>query len=319
MDKNVLRARMQELIRVRHLAYSTEQSYLHWFDRYAEFIEVHRHGSSAEKFAAFITKLAHDGVSASTQTQAFCALVFLYHQVLGQELGKIDALRAKKPIYVRDAPDIEETKAFLAAVEDVNGYPTRLIMRILYGCGLRVNEGLEIRIKDLHLRDSRLVIRQAKGGKDRVVALPCSVMDALRKQVDRARMRWEECCRRGVPVKLPGLLAKKYPRAGTSWSWFWLFPLHTPSVDRRSGATVQWHCLDQTVQRAARAAVRKAGVVFPITPHVLRHAYATDCLNAGVNVKALQEALGHKHIETTMGYCHATALSVRSPLDRMVA
>lgn len=265
------------------------------------------------KMEAFLTQQATQDVSASTQNQALCALLFLYRECLGVEVGKIDALRAKKPVHLRYAPERHEVLALMENVQDVASYPTRLIVRLLYGCGLRVSEPLNLRLKDVLISESKFVIRSAKGGKDRFVAIPCALTAAIRAQMEYARAIAERDRADGVPVALPGLLAKKYPHWQFSAKWAWLFPSHKPCVHPRTGAIVRWRCHEANVQRCVRQAARRMGL--DITPHHLRHAYATHCLDAGQNPRAIQEAMGHSQLETTMGYMHADAMNVRSPLD----
>lgn len=303
-----------DLIRRKHLSRSTESSYAAWLRRYIGFLSDRKpQGASEEKIGAFLTSLAESGVSASTQNQAFNALLFFHREVLRVELGKIDSLRANSPECVRTAPSIDETRRILAGVVDVAGYPTRLVVRMLYGMGLRVTEPLELRIKDVDIGNSRIVIRAAKGKKDRVVPLPCSVATDLRAQLDVAKAVAERDRLAGLPVAMPGLLAKKYPAMQFSPAWAWVFPGHVSCWDERAGKQVRWRMHECNVQRAVRAAARPLGLW--VTPHHLRHAYATHVMNAGGNPRALQESLGHVSLETTMGYCHAEALSVRSPLD----
>jgi len=293
--------RLRKVIRLRHLSISTEQSYAGWVARFgAWLIKSKFAGTPEQKMEAFLTDLARQDVAASTQNQAFNALLFFYRETLGFELGKVNSLRAKRPAFVRVAPSVDDVAALLRDVQDVAGYPTRLIVRMLYGCGLRVSEPLELRIKDVDLRESRLIIRQAKGAKDRIVGLPCSLVPAIKGQIEAARVVWKRDVANRLPIKLPGRLAGKYPQSQFAWQWAWLFPLHTPSPDPRSGALVRWHCLDAAVQRAVRESARRLGIM--ITPHHLRHAYATHALRQGANIRDLQDSMGHASLETTMGY-----------------
>lgn len=307
---------MVDVIRRKHLSRSTEHSYVGWLKRYIGHIgSVPRDWSSEAKFESFLTSLARSGVSASTQNQAFNAVLFFHREVLRVELGRIDSLRAKVPETVRTAPTAEEVRQLLARVEDVGGYPTKLVVRMLYGMGLRVSEPLELRIKDLDLAASRVVIRGAKGGKDRVLAIPCSLMSDLRAQMAVAEAVAQRDRLSGIPIALPGLLAAKYPAMRFSKAWAWLFPARSTCVDDRTGQTVRWRLHEVNVQRAVRAAVKPLGLW--LTPHHLRHAYATHALQAGANPRALQDALGHASMETTTRYCHADAMGVRSPLDAL--
>lgn len=304
--------KFRDYMRLKHLALSTEQSYLAWLVRYMRFLagEPVEGMTGEQKVEAFLSALARQDVSASTQNQAFNALVMFYREIVGQPLARIDALRANKPVTLREAPDREEVRALLAAVKDVHGYPTRLITHLIYGCGLRVTEPCNLRVKDVELQNQRLVIHGAKGGKDRVVPLPCSLHAGLRDALEAAKVTWKRDVANGLPIQLPGLLAKKYPQSRFAWKWAWVFPQKSPCNHPRTGELVRYRLHEANVQLAIRQA--SGG---NIKPHELRHAYATHCLNQGVNPRAIQQAMGHKCLETTMGYLHAEAMSVRSPLE----
>ena len=309
--------RLRRVIRRQHKALATEEAYVLWLRRYMKALRQMPPGLSCEKkLEKFLTDLAvqHD-VSASTQNQAFNALVFFYTQVLGQELGNVKALRAHRAVHERHAPAPAETQALLQTVGNHAGYPTNLIARMLYGCGLRVTEPLNLRIKDIDLERRGLCIRGAKGGNDRVVALPLSLIPELTKQIHLARLTWQRDCQTRTPVMLPHRLANKYPDYQFRWGWAWLFPAHNTCRDPRSGTIVRYRLHEANVQRAVKYAVRKLGI--SVLPHELRHGFATDCLNRGTNPRAIQEAMGHKSLETTMAYLHAEALSVCSPLDAL--
>lgn len=306
--------RLRDIMRRKHLALATEQTYSHWVVRFgAWLIRTKPQGSAADKMAGFLSDLARQDVAASTQNQAFNALLFFYREVVGTEPGKVHSLRAKRPAFVRLAPSVEDVAALLREVRDESGYPTRLIVRLMYGCGLRVSEPLELRIKDVDLRESRLIIRQSKGAKDRIVPIPCSLVQPLKDQIEAARVVWKRDVTNRLPIKLPGRLAQKFPQSQFAWHWAWLFPLAKPCRDPRSGVLVRWHCLDATVQRAVRKPARRLGLM--ITPHHLRHAYATHALRQGANIRDLQDTMGHASLETTMGYLRAEAGNVRSPLE----
>lgn len=309
--------KMREVMRRKHLAHSTEANYCQWLGRYARFVSERCSPADSveQKLEAFLTQLATQDVSASTQNQAFNALLFFYREVLGQTVGKVDSLRAKKEVHLRYAPEVDEVRRLLAAVQDVGDYPTALIVKLIYGCGLRVSEPLNLRVKDVLLQDSKLVLCGAKGGKDRFVALPCSLVPELKAQLDYARAVAEKDRLARLPVKLPGLLGTKYPHWQFAPKWAFVFPAHRPCEFR--GQVVRWRCHEANVQRCVRLAARPLGL--DITPHHLRHAYATHCLNAGQNPRAIQQAMGHSQLETTMGYLHAEALSVKSPLDWQAA
>ena len=310
--------RLREVVRRKHFSLSTEDSYVLWLRRFmACVVKLPPAMASERKMEAFLSALARDEVSASTQNQAFNALLFFYQECLGQKLEGINALRAKRGAFVRRAPSADEVRTLLNEVKDDGNYPVRLVVKLLYGCGMRVTEPLSLRLRDISLANSRFIIPQAKGRKDRVVAIPCSVIPEIQAQMKFAESIWQRDAAAGVPIKLPGLLAKKYPCAPFSKSWAWLFPQTAPCRDPRGGQTVRWHMLESCVQRAVRHACRR--LKLEILPHELRHAYATHCLNANQNPRAIQQAMGHKSLETTMGYLHAEALSVRSPLESLAA
>ena len=233
--------------------------------------------------------------------------------MLGLPLQAVDALRVTRPAHLRHAPTVTEARTLLQTVRDVGGYPTNLVTRLLYGCGLRVTEPLNLRIKDVNLHASSLCILGAKGGKDRVVSLPCSLTAELTQQVEFARAVWRRDGQNRIPVMIPGQLARKYPEYQFAWPWAWLFPSHHPCRHPRTGQTVRYRMHEANVQNAIKEARRKLGIM--VLPHELRHAYATHCLERGANPRAIQQAMGHNSLETTMGYLHADSLSVPSPLD----
>jgi integrase len=234
---------------------------------------------------------------------------------LEKPFGRINALRAKAPVHERHAPSVAETQALLQTVRNEGGYPTDLVCRLLYGCGLRVTEPLNLRIKDIDLERRTLCIRGAKGGNDRVVVLPACLVAELTQQMEVARAVWQLDKQDGTPVMMPNRLAKKYPEFQFNWGWAWLFPAHHVCRDPRSGNIVRFRMHEMNAQRAVKHARRRLGI--SVLPHELRHGYATHCLQRGTNPRAIQKSMGHKYLETTMGYFHAEALSVASPLDAL--
>ena len=273
--------------------------------------------SSEKKLEQFLTDLAlHRDISASTQNQALNAILFFYQEVLGQPLGNVNALRAKRPVHARHAPTIGEIQLLLQTVRNEGGYPTNLIARLLYGCGLRVSEPLNLRVKDVHLQKRCLCIRGAKGGNDRMVPLPASLVGELEQQMQQARLVWERDRQDGTPLMLPHRLARKYPEYRFSWGWAWVFPAHHACRHPVTGEIVRYRMHEANVQRAVKHARRKLGI--SVLPHELRHGYATHCLDRGTNPRAIQQVMGHKSLETTMGYLHAESLSVHSPLDTLL-
>jgi integron integrase len=314
MNHDAAIQKLTDTARRKHFSLSTEQSYAGWLRRYCSYLaKLPASWPSERKLESFLSMLARDDVSASTQNQAFNALLFFYQECLGHKLSGVNSLRAKRAAFVRRAPPVEEVRALLKDVRDESAYPVRLVVKLLYGCGLRITEPLSLRIRDVDIPGSRFIIRQAKGRKDRVVPIPCPVIGEIQAQIENARVTWRRDAAAQVPIKLPGQLARKYPRAASSWQWAWLFPQIAPCNDPRSGEIVRWHMLESCVQRAVKNSCRRIGL--DIKPHELRHAYATHCLNGGQNPRAIQQAMGHKSLETTMGYLHAEALSVRSPLE----
>ena len=307
---------LKDAVRVRHFSLATEKSYAMWLRSYMTAVRAYPGEWLPEKkIERFLTEEARRGVAASTQNQALNALVFFYREVLQAPVGEIAAGRVRRPERVRQALSVGETRAVLAEVEDVCGYPTRLVALLLYGAGLRVTEPLELRIKDVDLGARRLVIREAKGGKDRVVGLPAVLAEAMAGQLRTARAVWKADRAAGLPVRLPGLLARKSPRLALVEAWAWVFPAHGPMAHPRTGERVRWRMHEVNVQRAVRAAAARAGLAGKVTPHVLRHCYATHAHEAGAPVRNLQEAMGHTQIETTMRYLTPTPAGVRSPLD----
>ena len=296
---------------LRHLSVQTEKTYVHWVKRYAAFLQRAKlppDQPSEAKMEAFLTSLARGGVSASTQNQAFNALLFLYREVLKQQLAEIDALRAKRPTSLRYCPTQTEVSQLLASVADLYGYPTRLITHLLYACGLRVCEPLNLRIKYVDLKQSRLYLHHTKGSKGRVVIFPHCLAQALRDQLAVAKAVAAQDRVRRTPVALPGLLAKKYPWANFSERWAWLFPSHSLCRDPRTQQLVRWRCHESNVQRAVKLAANKCHLE-GLTPHCLRHGFATHALQGGAFVRDLQVVLGHNHLDTTMLYLHTEVKS----------
>lgn len=315
-------ARVRSKIRLMHLSFRTEDAYCAWVGRYFDFCAAGPTPPQPERrMEAFLTDLAlRQSVAATTQNQAFSALLFLYRHVLERPLGDVEALRAKRPKVLRASPSREEVRRFRAAVEDTPGTPARLIIDLLYGCGLRVSEPLELRIKDLLWTEGptgQLLVRGAKGGKDRRVPLPRSCVEPLRSQVESARRVWEWDREHapGVGVPLPFGLARKYPRSRFLWTWFWVFPAQGHCTDPRDGQRLRYHLLEDAVQRCTRRAAARVGLEGTLTPHVLRHAYAT---HSRESLDALRILLGHSSIETTAGYLHPEVDRASNPLDDLM-
>jgi integrase len=252
---------LADVVRRKHFSLSTEQSYCSWLKRFCAFIKtLPAPLSSEQKLERFLTALARKGVAASTQNQAFNAIIFFYKEVVGCELKNIQSLRARRPQQLRSAPSQDDTARLIKAVQDGEKADVSLAIRLLYGCGLRVTEPLNLRVKDVQLEEMQLIIRAAKGGKDRMVSLPCSLAEDFRDQINTARAVWGRDHHNQIPVALPHLLAAKYPQAHFDWSWAWVFPARDASVDPRSKNLVRWRLHEVNVQRAVRHACRKIGV-----------------------------------------------------------
>lgn len=309
-------------IRMLHLSLSTEDVYCGWIGRYYDFCRgAPGYRTREQRAEAFLTDLAvRLKLAARTQNQAFSALLFLYKEVLGTPLRKVEALRARAPQCERVSPSREQIRTFRAAVEDTEATPARLIVDLLYGCGLRVSEPLELRIKDLLWGEGshgQLMLRGAKGGKDRRVPIPRSCVAALRVQLERARVvwDWDRANARDVGVTLPFSLDKKYPRAPFLWQWFWVFPARDHCDDPWTGKRVRYHLLVDCIQRSVQRAARKVDLDGLITPHVLRHAYAT---HSRESLDSLRQLLGHSSLETTAGYLHPVIEKAGNPLDDLL-
>ena len=319
MDKQPgLFAVAREKMRTRHLALRTEQAYLHWLRRYVEFHDrKHPRELGAPDVEEFLTHLAvRRKVSAATQSQALQALLFLYRHVLGVELPWLDGItRASQPRRLPVVLSRAEVRALLAQLQ---GTPW-LVASILYGSGLRLTEGLRLRVKDLALERGELVVREAKGGKDRVTMLPATLERAVRSHLERLRAWYDEERRLARPgVTLPAALARKYPHAAARWGWQYLFPAATLCRNPYTGELARHHLHEKVVQRAVQAAVLRAGLAQPASCHTLRHSFATHLLEDGYDIRTVQELLGHSDLKTTMIYTHVMgkgAGGVRSPLD----
>lgn len=310
---------MRERIRLKHYSIRTERVYCEWVKRFIRFHQYrHPLDMGAPEIEAFLTELAvKRNVSASTQNQALSALLFLYKEVLVVDLPWLaDVVRAKKPQRLPVVLTIEEVRSILALLE---GGPW-LVCSLLYGTGMRLMEVLRLRIKDVDFTRHEILIRDGKGMKDRITMLPRSMVQPLRQHlaVVQAVHRAELEQARG-DVWLPFALARKYPKAPWEWGWQYVFPAAGLSVDPRSGAVRRHHLDEKRIQRAFKRAVIESGIIKPATPHTLRHSFATHLLEAGQDIRTVQELLGHTDVKTTMIYTHVLnrgGLSVLSPLDR---
>ncbi len=317
-----LLSQVRREIRARHYSPRTEQAYAGWVRRYVRFCGVkHPREMGEREVSAFLTDLAvQRKVSAGTQNQAASALLFLYEHLFGRRLRLGDGVvRAKEPVRV---PVVLSPVEVVRVVEQLQGV-NRLVVGLLYGSGLRLMEALQLRVKDVDLVRGEIRVRSGKGARDRVTMLALSVADELRVHLGRVRMRWErdrEAGAGGAP--LPGALHRKAPGAVLDWAWQWVFPSTRRYVNAASGAVCRHHWHPSAVQKAVRAAVRAAGIPKRATCHTFRHSFATHLLEAGYDIRTVQELLGHQDVRTTMIYTHVLnrgGLAVRSPADLLVA
>jgi integron integrase len=319
--KKKLLTRVREAIRLRHYSLRTEKAYVNWIRRYILFHNKrHPKNMATREIEAFLTHLAVDkNVAASTQNQAFSALLFLYRHVLEIELDdSIDALRAKKPKRLPVVLTKEEVRALLVALPD----KYRLKGQLLYGSGLRLMECLRLRVKDVDFAMSQIIVRDGKGAKDRITMLPQTLRRPLQKHLERVRRLHEKDLSRGFgQVYLPFALQNKYPNADRGWHWQYVFPASKLSVDPRSGIRRRHHAYESTLQKVIKKAVRKAEINKPASCHTLRHSFATHLLEDGYDIRTVQELLGHKDVSTTMIYTHVLnrgGRSVKSPVDNLL-
>lgn len=305
--------------RLKHLSEKTAATYCGWVRRFSLFHGKRPlSGMGRVEVEQYLTHLATvHNVAASTQNQAFNALLFLYTHVIPKDLGKIDAIRAKKP---KRLPAVF-TRNEVAAVLDKLYGTERLMGLLLYGCGLRLNECLRLRVKDVDFDRSTVTVMEGKGNKDRVVMLPQSAVDPLRSHLMRVAELHRQDVAAGVGVSLPGSLQKKYPSAPMAWAWYWVFPARKVCVDPRWAADgpKRHHIYETVLQKAVGRAIRAAQVAKHAGCHTMRHSFATHLLEDGYDIRTVQELLGHKDVRTTMIYTHVMGkgCSVKSPADRL--
>lgn len=312
--------KLREALRLKHYAYKTEKSYLDWARRYFDFCEEECLDSHVEdSVKRFLTFLAvKREVAPSTQNQAFNALLFLFKRVF--ECSVVDfqgAVRAKERKNLPVVLSVDEIRGVFAELVGTR----RLMLELIYGCGLRVSELVRLRVKDLDFGNGVLIVKDGKGGKDRSVPLPVKLVDVLQKHLLEVKELHDRDLDLGYgDVFLPGALSRKYPSAGREWKWQYVFPSAKLAVDPRSGVVRRHHVLDRTVQKVMKRAVDGAGIHKKATVHTLRHSFATHLLLSGVNIREIQELLGHKSVDTTMIYTHVAKElrpKLESPLDSL--
>jgi integron integrase len=312
--------RVRDAIRARHYSRRTEEAYVFWIRRYIVYHgRAHPAGLGAGDISRYLTWLAVERrVSASTQSQALSALLFLYKEVLRVEVGPMGLIpRARVPARVPVVLSRDEVRAVMARLD---GVPA-LVVRLLYGAGLRLQECLELRIKDIDFERREIVIRRGKGGKDRRTMLPATVCEALGAHLEAVRAQHRADLAGGHGrVVVPEALARKYPGAPTDWRWQFVFPAGRLCRDPRYGPPSRYHLHESVVQRAVTAAVRRTGLAKRVSCHTFRHSFATHLLESGYDIRTVQELLGHADVSTTMIYTHVLnrgGLGVRSPVDSL--
>lgn len=311
---------LRAVIRTLHYSIRTEDAYTDWARRYIVFHgKVHPKDMGAEQVHAFLSHLAVERrVSASTQNQAKAALLFLYKRVLGIELPWLDEVISAKPS--QRLPVVLTQREVRDMLMHTTG-TMALVCSLLYGTGMRLLECLRLRVKDIEFARREIVVRAGKGNKDRVTMLPENLILPLQRQLERVKALHERDLAAGFgDVLLPYALDVKNKNAATTWAWQWVFPSNVRSVDPRSGAERRHHLYPESVQRAVRDAAKRTEISKPCSPHILRHSFATHLLQAGYDIRTVQELLGHKDVATTMIYTHVLnkgGKGVQSPLDAL--
>jgi integron integrase len=327
LDLSKIVADMRQAIRIKHYSYSTERSYIEWVERFIDYTsnikrkDLRAAGLDSGDVKDFLSYLAlKRRVSSSTQNQAFNALLFLFRSVLKTELGDLSkTVRAKRGEKLPVVLSPEEMQALLKHIKGLS----LLIVQLLYGSGLRLMELARLRVKDIDSGQNLIFVRGSKGDKDRTTILPQAVKDILKSHLDEVKKLHDKDLAEGYgEVYLPDALERKYLNAAKEWAWQYAFPSSKLSVDPRSGKIRRHHISEKTIQNAVKEAVKKAGIVKHASVHTLRHSFATHLLMNGVNIREIQDLLGHKHVETTMIYTHVIRDLVnipKSPLDALYA
>ena len=319
--KDVIK-KMHDALRLRHYAYRTERTYIDWIRKFYRYLDDTHEDSQglvleSKHLKSFLSHLAlKRRVSASTQNQAFNALSFLYKHILNIDIGDMSKIvRAKRGIRLPVVLSVDEVHALFGVIEGAN----LLMVQLLYGSGMRLMELARLRVKDIDFESGLVIVRSGKGDKDRSTMLPESLKEDLYLHLDNVKALHTEDLQAGYgEVYLPDALSRKYPNAGKEWRWQYVFPAKNLSVDPRSGKVRRHHISGKAIQDAVKKAVRLAGINKHATVHTLRHSFATHLLMSGVNIRKIQDYLGHKNVETTMIYTHVIrdiCADAESPLD----
>jgi integron integrase len=319
--KGRLKEQFHEVARFKHLSPRSEQSYWEWVMRYLKFHReragawTHPKDLGSTGVTPFLTGLAVQGVSVSTQNQALNALLFLHREVLHVPFVAGDFLRVSRPPRLPVVLSRDEVKELIGLLDGTY----KLMAQMLYGTGLRLLELLRLRVKDIDFARGQITVREGKGGGSRVTMLPESLRTAIKEHLERVRKLHEEDLAEGFGwVPLPGQLSKKYVNAGKEWPWQWVFPSAHRSRDPVSGKTARHHTAETGLQRVMKLAVARSGINKPASCHTLRHSFATHLLEGGTDIRQVQDLLGHKNVATTQIYTHVMqkpGIGVRSPLD----
>jgi integron integrase len=325
-DAQTVQEKIREILRIKHYAYSTERTYIDWFLRFHAYLtgvknkDWETRGADETDVRDFLGHLAiKQRVSSSTQNQAFNALLFLFREVL-----KIDLHDLSKTVRAKRGPKLPAVltqNEVLGLLEHLSGREL-LLVHILYGTGMRLMEVARLRVQDIDFGLNSVIVRAGKGDKDRMTVLPDAVKNKLQEHLDAVKKIHEQDLAKGFgDAYLPDALERKYPNTVTEWRWQYVFPAASLSVDPRSGKVRRHHISPSSIQKAVAAAVRKAGIPKHATVHTLRHSFATHLLMNGVNIREVQELLGHKNVETTMIYTHVLrnmSKAPQSPLDTLL-
>lgn len=317
-----LEDKLRGMLRLKQYSPRTEETYIQWYKRYVLFQAQasgrmrHPAEMGTEEVAAFLTNLAvNKNLTASSQNQALNALVFLYREVLKMELEGLDAVRAKRSKYLPVVLTQEEVKTLLAGVKGAAG----LAVKLLYGCGLRVAEVLALRIKDVDVSGGKIEVRGGKGDKDRVITLPKSLLHPIEEHLKQVRAVFDADRRDGVPgVAMPKAYDMKNPKAAESWPWFWFLPSSRVYEDVAKGLRGRHHLHEIAITRELERAAKLAGLSKRVTAHVLRHSFATHLVLRGIDIRSVQQLLGHSDVRTTEIYtalARAMRGEITSPLD----
>ena len=322
--KSAMMDEMCVVIRRKGYSPNTAKTYRHWCEQFLLWLKakngrwVHPRGSGREGVEEWLTELAVvRNVSPTSQNVALQAVLFLFREVIRQPLAGVDALRARRPQRMPSVLSVPEVSALFAHLKGQN----RLVAQLLYGAGLRIGEAVSLRLKDLDFDQRQIVVRAAKGAKDRVCQMPKRLIAELRRQVESATKFHRQDSAAGVcRVAVPYSFGRKCPAAESSLAWFWLFPSHKLSTCPESKRVGRHHVDESNFGRSLRVAAVRAKILKRVTPHCLRHSFATHSLNQGVDIRSLQKLMGHNDVRTTMIYTHvdaAGASSETSPLDRL--